>query len=429
MEVMRKLYTMFLVILLVSSFSCYGQNEYELLFLQGDLDKILLRAGDLNDADDHYWYGLVLSRKGDILEAIEKLEAGIHAYPGNEKLELLLADLYYETGDFSKAMPILEKNSDTHENFIRLVEILEFNDSFDEAIDLLVERLKEDSLNISLLVHLGDNYYQKDSLKFAIPFYEKAYSLNPNDLLTANKLASLLVKQKEYDHSIVICDSVLWRDPLNKKFMRIKASASFSKQDYSAAQAYFQSLLALGDSGAFILKHLGISEFHIQMQKASRKHLLSAYDRDPNDFETCFMLGRAFLNSTEPERGLAYLERADSLLMPDSLIMAAIYLEQKSIYHTINDFDRALECYKKAFKYDPQAQYVFYMASLYQNKFGEKELALEHYKRFLEMLPPPVKLSDNPDLKGQMTITLRSAAENAINELKEELFFEGKLSE
>ncbi|MFC2129313.1 hypothetical protein ACFLQX_00885 [Bacteroidota bacterium] len=406
-----------------------GQTNYELLYLEGNYEEIITKAHQLQSVEDYYWYAQAMSKQGKALQSIPILEKGRAEHQGQEKLELLLANLYYETGNFVKAKPLLENYSSSHEVFIRLIELLEFQDSYQEAIDLLEHRLQYDSLNLALLVHLGDNYYQKDSLKDAINFYDKVYKLNPDDQTTANKLASLLVKIKEYDRSIEICDSILWKDPLNRKFMRIKASASFSNKDYSTSQAYFKSLFALGDSGAFILKHLGISEFHLQIHKDSRKHLLAAYDKDPNDFETCFMLGREFLNSTTPEKGLFYLEAADSLLQPDSSVMAAIYLEKKSIYYTINDFDRMLECYKKAYEYDPQAKYIFYMASLYQNTFKEKELALEYYTRFLEMLPPPLDLSENPDREGQMNITFKSAAENAIIELKEELFFEGKLKQ
>lgn len=406
-----------------------AQNNYELLYLEGQYEEIIHKTSHLKDPVDYYWNSLLTSKQGEVLAALEILEMGTEMYPDEEKLELLLTDLYYESGNYLKAKPLLEKYSSSPEMFIRLIEVLEFQNNFQQAIDLLTQRLQSDSLNLSLLIHMGDNHFQKDSLEDAISFYSRVYELNPDDQSTAFKLASLLVKIKEYERSIEICDSVLSKDILNKKFMRIKASASFSNKDYSTAQAYFKGLYAMGDSGAFIMKHLGISEFHMQMNKESRKHLLAAYDRNPNDFEICFMLGRGFLNSTQPEKGLFYLEAADSLLQPDSAVMAAIYMEKKSIYYTLNDYDRTLECYKRAYEYDPQAKYIFYIASMYQYTFKEKELALENYTRFLDMLGPPISLADNPDLEGQMTITMRNAAENAIIELREELFFEGKLKE
>ncbi len=69
------------------------------------------------------------------------------------------------------------------------------------------------------------------------------------------------------------------------------------------------------------------------------------------------------------------------------------------------------------------------MASIYQHRLDDPQKALDLYTEFLEVLPPSPELSDSPDLEGQRVITLRSAAENMITELKEELYFEGKLEE
>ena len=104
-------------------------------------------------------------------------------------------------------------------------------------------------------------------------------------------------------------------------------------------------------------------------------------------------------------------------------------MEKQSIHYTLYEYDKALSCLQEAFSIDQQPKHLFYMASLFQHRLEQPELALDHYTRFLEQLPPPPKLSDNPDLDGQIRITMRSAAENSITELKEELFFKGKLKE
>jgi len=404
-----------------------GQANYEILYLQGDYDQIINKASGQEGADDYYWHGHILNKNGELLSSSRIIEEGIEKHPDNEKLEFLLANLYYESGNYVLAKPIMEKYISSPEMFIRLIEILEFQNSYNEAVDLLESRLKLDSLNLSLLIHLGDNYYQLDSNWLALDNYEKVYSINPDDQATANKLASILMKENEYERSIQVCDEILAKDSLNRKFLRIKGSASFNKKDYSASNTCFAKLHELGDSGQFVLKHLGLGEIEKYQYTDGRKHLLAAFKYDPNVNEVCFALGRAFLNSRTPEKGLFFLERLDSLLLPDTAVMVAIILEKRSIYSTLEEFENALSCYKQAYAYSPEPQYLFYMASMYRHKFNEPEIALKYFTRFLEELPPPEKLSDNPDLEGQVRITMRSAAENNITELKEELFFKGKL--
>lgn len=407
----------------------YGQTNYELLYLSGEYDGILSEASRQKRASDYYWHAFILNKRGEILPSCKVLEEGIENHPGDEKLELLLANLYYESGNFVQAKPLLEKYNSSHEVFIRLIELLEFQNNYIEAINLLKSRLISDSLNLSLLIHLGDNYYQLDSNMISLSYYEKVYLINPDDQATANKYASILMKEKEYDRSIQVCDEVLSKDSLNRKFIRIKGSASFNKKDYITSNVCFRSLYALGDSGLFVLKHLGLGEIEEYKYVEARKHLLGAYEKDKNNLEVCFALGRGFLNSTMPERGMYYLDRLDSLIQPEPSVLIAIILEKQSGYSILKEYDKALACYQQLFEFDPQPQYLFYMASLYQHRLKEPEFALEHYTRFLEMLPPPQNLSDNPDLKGQMRITMRSSAENSIADIKEKLFFEGKLKD
>ena len=121
-----------------------GQTNYELLYLEGDYEQIISKANQQNRAEEYYWHSLTLSKQGNVFRSIEIMEEGIGEHPDQEKLELLLADLYYETGNFTKAKPLLEKHSNSHEMFIRLIELLEFQDSFQEAIDLLKSRIQED---------------------------------------------------------------------------------------------------------------------------------------------------------------------------------------------------------------------------------------------------------------------------------------------
>jgi tetratricopeptide (TPR) repeat protein len=309
---------------------------------------------------------------------------------------------------------------------LKYVNILGFEREYKLAIDLLKERIKTDSLNIAYLSLLGDYYYQIDSLESSIKVLEKQIDINPNNQVILNKIANLYVKKKDYDKAIQICDIALKNDTLNKKFLRIKGLAGFKNEDYDLARNCFKILLAEHDSGKFVLKHLGVSEFRNSLFKESREHLLLAYQVDSNDFETNYFLGNAFLNSQNPEIGLFYLDRADSLLQPNPIVLSTIYYDKKSIYSTIGNYNEALRCYEKAYNYHPKPEYVFYIASLYQHELDNKKKALEYYERFIGLLPPKPASEHKFDEK-QIVISLRKAAETNINQLKEELFFEGEL--
>jgi tetratricopeptide (TPR) repeat protein len=279
-----------------------------------------------------------------------------------------------------------------------------------------------------LLTHFGDNYYQLDSIELALKYYHKVFDRNPADQSTAKKLASLYLKNKDFKKSIAICDTVLKSDSTNIIFLKIKGMASFNKNDFKTAEACFDYLYRKGDSSKFIVKHLGICEFNNSKFSTSRGHLIKAFEMDSNDYETCFYLGKGFLNSTTPEKGLYFLNRIDSLLQPNPLILSALYDEKQSIYSTVNNYNEALNCYKIAYRYNPKPEYLFFIASMYQNKLNDSQKALEYYSRFLESLPPKPD-SEHKFEENQIIISLRKIAEDNIVKLKEELFFNGKLSD
>jgi tetratricopeptide (TPR) repeat protein len=409
---------------LITSF-VFGQDNYELLYLNHDFEQILSVARSKITPDDYYWLSVVQDQIGQSLMAMQTLEEGIARFEENPQLELLVCDIYYQTGNYLKALPFLEKYQEKTEIFLKYVNVLEFQNQYAKSIDLLLKRLNQDSLNINYLLHLGDNYYQLDSIVLALHYYNKAFVQNQEDQSTANKLASIYLKKKEFNKSIEVCDIILGKDSTNTRFLKLKGMASFNLKDYPTAEACLSFLYHTGDSGKFVLKHLGISELNNTNYEVSRKHLLRGYQLDSNDFELCFYLGRSFLNSPQPEKGIYYFDRSDSLIQPDPLTLSAIYIEKQSVYTVLGNYREALNCYNQAYQYNPKPEYLFYMALMYQHDLGDQLKALDYYNGFLANLPP---LPDTVDqlYENQITISLKSIAEQNIVRIKEDLFLNGK---
>lgn len=414
------------IFLLIFGTKVFCQNNYELLYLSNDFDQIISIAQKKSSIDDYYWLSIILDKKGKPLNAIAELEDGMNKFPNNEKLEIELANLYYGTGNYLKAKPYLEKYQNNPDVFLKYVNVIEYQENNSLAIELLKERLIADSLNFHYLNLLGDNYMHIDSIQLAMKCYNRIFSQNPDDQLTAKKLANLNLKTKNYTDCSNICDTILKSDTTNTKFIKLKGVANFNNKNFLSAETCFGILNQMGDSSAFILKHLGISEFHNNKFQKSREHLLDAFELDSVDYETCFFIGKGYLNSPSPEKGLFYYNRVDSLLQADPKIISTLYAEKQSIYSAMNNYEEALNCYVLAYKYDPKPEYLFFIASMYQNNLQDIKNAYEYYNAFLKALPPKPE-SDHVFGENQITISLRKVAETNIESLKEELFFKGEL--
>lgn len=364
-----------------------AQEDYDLLYIKGEHNKIFAKSQKMETHEDYYWNSIILDKKGNTLDAIEILYKGISEFDNVKEIETLLSDFLYESGQYLKAKSLLEKHLDTPDRILKHISVLEFQEEYLMAIEMLQREMLVETANLDYLTHLGNNYSRIDNLELAIKEFFKILIINPNDQLIAAKLANLLIKNKDYSRAVEICNIGLSSDSTNRKLVKLKGIASFNKPDFHTDKYCFRYLYEQGDSSKFTLKHLGISEFSIKSFQASREYLLQAFNIDSNDYEICYIIGKCFLNSPEPEQGLPFFNRVDSLLQPDPKILSALNIEKQSIYSSIENYEKALECYNIAYEYNPKPEYVFYMASIHQNRLNDKRKALEEYERFLSILP------------------------------------------
>ncbi len=410
-----------------------AQNEYELLYVQGKFDRIIGTAQTIIEnknpaATDFYWYTLALDKKGNIKTCLSVLEEAGRIFPENKELEIQLANTYYESGNYFLAAPIFERYPEKTDCRIKLANIYEFKSAYQKAISIFEGLYKNDTTNILYLKHLGENYYKTDSIDTALFFYHKAFEINPFDQPVAYRIALIHLKKNEFGKSVKVCDTILFQDSLNRKFLKQRGFSYFKWKKYENAVSDFSKLLSNGDSGTFTLKYLGISELSSNDFHTGRKHLLKAYSKDSADFEICFYLGRAFLNSMEQEKGLVYFEKAENLLKPQPELLTALYQEKASLYSALERFDDALKMHSVSYELIPKPEYLFYIASIYQNRKDDKQKAYTYYESFLDKLPPKEN-SEHEFKNGMLTISMRKIAEDNMKKIREDLFFEGELKD
>jgi tetratricopeptide (TPR) repeat protein len=415
----------FVLIFFLMVTNMFSQENYELLFIKGEYEKILEDSQRFSNPNDYFWNSLVLNRQGETMKSITTLMDGLNQFPDDQMLEKQLIEFRYKSGQYAQIKDILPDYLDIPEMFLRYMIILAFDGEYHLAVDHLNEKLQTDSLNTEFLSLLGDYYFQMDSLTASIQALEKLIAINPLDMKSLNKLANFYVKNKDFVKAILVCDGVLANDSLNKKFNRIKGIAGFNNADFDVAYVSFKRLIEQGDSGKFVLKHLGISELKTSMFDSAREHLLMAYQEDSTDLEINYYLGKAFLNSPNPEKGLFYFNRVDSLMQPDPKILSSLYFEKQSIYSALGNFPEALKNYELAYQYHPKPEYIFYMASIYQYKLNDKKKAVEYYERFLALLPPSPQSETHISDGKQKVVSLSQIAQRNIVDLKEDLFFSG----
>lgn len=391
-----------------------AQEEFPLKFFNGELDYILEFSSNLSNDEDFFWRAKVLNEQNKIHEAISLLEKGVVNYDTNKQLKQLLADYYYKSHQYSKALVLYKTELENNENFIKTINILDFQNKHKISIDLLQERVALDSSNVQLYQMLGDNYLKLDSISQAINFFQSVLFMEPNNQKYAYKLAALYNKTENYNNAIAICDSAISNDSTSFNFVKLKGIACFRKGEYELASECFTRLLISGDSTVYFLKNTGISKYKLNETSEAKDFLRKAYLKDTTDSQITYFLSKCYENSVELDSVLYFLSKTEGLLMPDSAVMSYLYIDKAGYYHAITEYQMAVKCYIKAYSYKAENSLLFNIASINQYKLNKREQALKYYEAFIENV---VEIEKS---------TLFELANERVAFLKRELFFEGK---
>ncbi len=356
----------------------------------------------------------------DAIKLIENTKAD-----GNKDIKKLLPALYFETGNYDMALPLIktifEKNQNNYANFIRYVDILTFNKEYLDAIEILNERYKTDTLNFEINKRLAENYTKIDSTSKAIKHYSLLFNRYPTNQVVAYRLARLYSSSKTYRKSLNVCDTILKYSPENKRFLSLKGSVYFRVNQYRNAIIVMTKLEKLGDNSFITQRILGISYYKKDDFIEAANYLKKALEWKPDDAIVNYYLGASLSMLPVPEDGLPYLKDAIELLLPPSNVMEKIHYSMANIYHKSQEFNLAIDNYKKALNYDPkQVQYILNIATIYDLELKNNKVALKYYEKFISSLPEKL---DTKKGKERYAINLKKYAERRITKIKEDNFF------
>lgn len=419
---MNKKPTIILLALLAMQYLGIAQQEYELHFVKNEYAIIIEKANQKQSADDYYWLAIAHNELGETTVALTLLEEGNKQFPQQKKLEIYLSNLYFETGNYYKAKPLLIQYQEESRSILQqLVKIYEFENDHTKAIEILLKANDNKDKDAWILKHLAQNYQLINSLRYTSTYFYKALLANPDDMLTRYRAARYYIKIKQYDSAENYCDVLLAKDSLNTKFTKLKAIASFNKKAYYRSVHSFYKAQELGDTSDFIRKHIGICEIKLQHFDTALYYFQKIESRSKNDFEINYYLGRCMLKTGNPMDAMPYLQKADSLSQPDPKIMESIELDKAVIYHGNKQYLKEIESWNKAYAYTPNPEYLIQIAMVYHSFEKDLEKALDYYEKFLESLPKNTKKHEYKE--DEIVISYENVAKQSIANIKKELFF------
>ncbi len=195
----------------------------------------------------------------------------------------------------------------------------------------LQELLKAEKLNPgSALIQndLGLVHMMKDRLDLAVQHFQKAIEMKPDYPEAINNLSTALLQQEKWDEAIVHLDSLTQNMVFTTpQYPLLNLGwAYFNKQDYAAAEKYYQLVLKYYDDGfpkdmTYIKALGGLGRTYTATGKLAEalRYFGQAVKHAPTVPDTYFYMGQAYEKAgRNQDAKMAYLKVID--VAPDSQI-------------------------------------------------------------------------------------------------------------
>jgi tetratricopeptide (TPR) repeat protein len=239
-----------------------------------------LLESSYNDADLHYYFGLVLIALGNNEQARIEIEKSI-----------VLRDDYPEAWNELFSLAIREQNYDrafeTAERYrARLPQnaaawrlsgySLSLKKDYEHALPYLLKAVLLDSMDIGSWFELGSCYERNKDILHAADAFKRVLQLNPGDPAASNYLGYMWAEKGiRLDSAKVLLESALSKDPDNGAFLDSYAWIFFQQGSVERAYEYIVKAIVRIHNDPVVFEHLG----DILSRRNDFKNAIIAYEK------------------------------------------------------------------------------------------------------------------------------------------------------
>lgn len=190
-------------------------------------------ALDIDPSSEDRWRTLLslYMQADDYVKSAEKGETALRYHPSSAMIHLMLGTDYNLMKEYDKALSNLNKS-------------MELTDSVDyEAVS-------------QIMSSMGDVYYAKGDRDSAFVYYDKAISIDPDNLLALNNCAYYLaVEGRDLDKAEEMSARTIKERPDDATSLDTYAWVMFRKKNYTEAMAYIDKAIANSEDPSEELYH------------------------------------------------------------------------------------------------------------------------------------------------------------------------------
>ena len=351
-------------------------------FLKGIDSNIIAKAEDFQKAEYYQMLASVVSKRGDIKEAIKYYEKAVEINQTDTDAITKIADFYVQISDSTKAMEYYDMALKIDPKYApSIIGKTEIYVLLGQKEKIYLELAKLDLKSLTdpqLLARVAKIYSNISDKAKAIEFYDLAIKSDPSYIEPYIAKAQILLldfnKVKDLEQILVVLEK-LGKD--RYPYHLIKAIIDHKNADYKSAAEHFRAADEK-NSGGDERVYFFYGEFLKDQKKYSEatKMLSKAHKIEPGNYDYL----QSYIDSLEKEKKW---HSVISMLEQKTFIEKKMYKSYVSLansYFHIKDYEKALATVNKALELDSQKTSVYYLKAkiLYaMGRYAEAEKEID----------------------------------------------------
>jgi tetratricopeptide (TPR) repeat protein len=292
---------------------------------------------------------------------------------------------------------------------------------FEQAKDILLSLYEKDTTNSYFARNIGLCYIKLGKKDEALHWLSRTVKLDSTDVKAYELFSLVYSALEEFDLSLEYIEKAIKLDSLNKNLYIEAGNIHVLRNHNYLAIPKFLKAFEIDPNDESIARSLGFCYYKIKKNDKAKYYLNIAKIIGSMDLQIYLCLGGIYKQENSLDSSLFYYDEALKIIKPDYESFFAIYKNKAENHYYLNEFDKAIENYNMALDTDIEIFWGTYkknevrvdIAAIYAEKLNDKQKAIEYLEKV-----------------HKSTISLNKNyfdyAQQQINRLKEELFFEGK---
>jgi tetratricopeptide (TPR) repeat protein len=319
-------------------------------FLEKKYDEALIMYNDLQQSNGLNEAILVSKQKiylrqGKVTEAANELEDMIKANPSQLRYYLLLSELYNSNSMNDKALAILQKaekiSPGNDQVNLAMADIYRDKKDYQASFDHLKAAFTNPDLPIDQELNIIRGYIPKfpdqNAKLSALELSRILTVAHPNDARAYAMYGNMLLETEQY----------------NEAKAALKKASKLNDQDYTVWEQLVR--LELGNDVDEAIK--------------DANEALSIF---PNQAWLNYLAGVAYAQKKDYNKALSYASNVPSLETGDKDLLSQTYSVMGDCYHGMKDFKKSDEAYDRSIEYNPDNVYTLNNYAYYLSLRGEQ---------------------------------------------------------